>query len=73
MKIYIVMSGSSDVPYRGSWNGCLQYCLNNTDPLRIAVMRAGERSGVIVAETNAGGIKAARCQTSVDVGFFKRG
>ena len=73
MKAHIVMSGRSDVPYRGSLYGCLQYCKSNLIPLRIAAMRAGEHHGVIVAETSRDGIKPAQCQTQVSAGFFKDG
>ena len=73
MKVYIVLSGSNEVLYRGSWYGCLHCCGEAPKPLRIAVMRAGDPSGHIVAEVTDEGFKLAENKTSVSARHFSDG
>jgi len=73
MKVYIVLAGRSDIPYRGSWYGCLDYCKDTETPLRIAVMRAGNPAGHVVAEATSEGFRPAENKTSVSARWFADG
>jgi len=57
MKMYCVVSSNIDVEYSGSWYGCLHYCKQAGEILKIIVVRAGEAGGCVVAETGRDGLR----------------
>lgn len=73
MKVYIVLSGRSEVAHKGSWHGCLNYCKDSTEPLRVAVRRAGESDGYIVAEITSNRLRRPENRVSVGADRFADG
>ncbi len=71
MKVYIVIEGQNNVVYRGLWFGCLNHCKHESHSLRVAVIRAGEREGHVIAEVVNSNLKQPSNRTPINAKSFK--
>lgn len=69
MKVYILIAKRDQILYRGSFFGCINY--QSIEPRRVAVMRAGESAGKVIAEIlEEGKINTVSSITLVDARHF---